>query len=87
MAFSNNHQFLKDLAYFIWAWSGLSFLIFLCFFKKISLAIAVMKAAADFTRQVCESAVVPLVMFVTMVGFFAYWLAISMYSITTRVVT
>jgi hypothetical protein len=70
------------LAYFIWAWAGLSFLIFICLFKKVSLAIAVMKAAADFTRQVCEAALVPLVMFATIVGFFVFWLAISMYGMT-----
>jgi hypothetical protein len=36
-----------------------------------------MKAAADFTRQVCEAAFVPLVLFITMLGMFCYCVAVS----------
>lgn len=41
---------MKDLAYATWGLAALSLVIFVCLVKKITLAIAVMKAAADFTR-------------------------------------
>lgn len=36
------------LTYLVWAWTILSFIVFLCLYHKIKLAIAVLKAASMF---------------------------------------
>jgi hypothetical protein len=41
---------MEGLAYTFWILAGLSLLFLICCIKKVTLAIAVMKAAADFTR-------------------------------------
>ena len=43
-------QTLQIIAYLCWGIAGISFLIFLCTCSKIKIAIAIIKAAADFTR-------------------------------------
>jgi hypothetical protein len=38
-----------------------------------------MKAAADFTREVWTAISVPIIMFIAVAGFFAFWIVISLY--------
>lgn len=80
-------RWLYALAYMLWTFAAyfdliqfsLSLLLIVCFAKKIELAIMVMKAAADFTRDVCEATIVPIFMFAFMVGFFIFWVFSSSY--------
>lgn len=64
---------MEALAYTAWSIAAVSLLLLACYFKRIHLAVAVIKAAADFTRDVCEAVLVPIAMFAVMVGFFIYW--------------
>lgn len=52
-------------------------------FKKVRLATAVLKASSDFTREVCEAILVPIVMFFVVVGFFSYWITSTVYLAST----
>lgn len=51
----------------------------MCYYKRIHLAVAVIKAAADFTRDVCEATLVPLGIFGVMIGFFLFWIYSTTY--------
>lgn len=59
----NNPQTFKIIAYVSWAVVAISFVVFLCTFKKLRIAITVIKAAADFTTKNCYIIVVPVLIF------------------------
>jgi len=59
----------------------LSLLLLICVIKKVALAIAVMKAAADFTRDVWEAAFVPLGVYGFIIGFIVYWVYVTLYKL------
>lgn len=74
----DDDRWLKGIAYTAWGIAGLSLLIIICLFNKINLAIAVLKAAADFTRDVWQALFIPIIMFVFISIFFIFWVIISM---------
>ena len=50
----------KNIAYVFWGVAGVSFLVFLCFFSRIRLAVAILKTGANFIGQVWSSLFVPV---------------------------
>ncbi|KAL4476085.1 hypothetical protein ABPG74_009818 [Tetrahymena malaccensis] len=74
-----NQQALEALGYSLLVLAGISLLLFICFFNKIKRAVAIMKAASDFTRDVWQSFIVPVIMFILICGFFVFWIIISLY--------
>lgn len=58
--------------------AAFSFLLVICLYSKINLAIAIMKAAADYIKAVPLSLVVPLVFILVNILWWAFWLAGAM---------
>lgn len=67
------------MAYTSWVFAVLALLMLICLCNKIRLAIAVMKAAADFTEDVKAAPLVPFVMFAITICFFVFWVFSSSY--------
>ena len=65
----NNPQTFKILAYVSWGIVGISLFIFLCTFKKLRIAVTVIKAAADFTAKNCYVIIVPVFLFCCAVNY------------------
>lgn len=76
-------NWLYALAYILWAFGALSLVLVICFRNKIELAISVLKAAADFTKDVWEAIFVPLTVFGIVILFLVYWLFSSTYILAT----
>jgi len=75
--FVTNNNYLLGIAYTSWGIAALSLLIIICLCSKINLAIAVLKAAADFTREVCQAIFVPIGLFIVTLAFISFWLYMS----------
>ncbi|KAM3144620.1 hypothetical protein pb186bvf_003227 [Paramecium bursaria] len=76
-------DWLYALAYTLWAFGALSLVLVICFRNKIELAVSVLKAAADFTKDVWEAIFVPLAVFGIVIVFLVYWLFSSTYILAT----
>lgn len=81
-----NSTDLKNIAYVCWSIDVASFLIFLCVYKKIKVGIYVIKLTADFTREECQTILVPFIMFISIVIykliqgiFIAFWIITTIY--------
>lgn len=59
--------------------AGISLLILLCSIKKIKIGILVIKLTAEFTRQEFQTVFVPIVMFIVISLFFAFWITVSIF--------
>lgn len=59
--------------------AGISLLVFFCIFNKIRRAVAIMKAASDFVREQCLIILLPIVKFIIICGFLAFWVVVSLY--------
>ncbi|CAD8075354.1 unnamed protein product [Paramecium sonneborni] len=77
--FGNSHGWCLAIAIIFWSIAGISLLFLFCFYKRIYLAIAVIKAAADFTRDVWQVVIVPLCIFGVMIGFLIFWIYSTTY--------
>lgn len=58
-------------------------MLIICFRNKIELAVSVLRAAADFTKDVWEAIFVPLAVFGIVIVFLVYWLFSSTYILAT----
>jgi hypothetical protein len=58
---------LRVAAYICWSAAGLSILALCCNLNKIRIAAAIIKSAAEFTKQECKIIIVPFLMFLSMV--------------------
>lgn len=67
------------IAITLWVLAGISFLMFLCYFRTIRLAIAIIKSAALFLADVPSALFVPLVFGVLVMVFWAFWIMMFMY--------
>jgi len=63
----------KVIAYVCWGIAGFTFLAVLCLYSRIRLAIAIMKAAADYIKDTPLIMLVPPVTVVILICFFTYW--------------
>jgi hypothetical protein len=62
-----NPEMLKVAAYICWVVAALSILALCCSLRKIRIAAAVIRAAAEFSRQECKIIIVPFFMFLVIV--------------------
>lgn len=60
------------LAYTAWAFAGIMFLFVCCTYSRIKLAIAIIKAAADYVKSTPQIMLVPPVMLLVLIGFYVY---------------
>jgi hypothetical protein len=67
------------LAWVLWGIAGLSALLIIFLFSKVKLAIGIMKASSDFTRDVKQVLIMPLMMFMMISGFMVFWIIVSLY--------
>ncbi|CAD8074823.1 unnamed protein product [Paramecium primaurelia] len=77
--FGNSYGWCLTIAIIFWSIAGISFLMLGCYYKRIYLAIAVIKAAADFTRDVWQVVIVPLSIFGVMIAFLIFWIYSTTY--------
>lgn len=73
------------LSYTVWAIDGLCFFIFLCIFNKIRLAIAIIKSATLYMKDVPTSMLVPPLIMIFIGVWWAFWVfgAVCLYSMGT----
>jgi hypothetical protein len=75
------------IAITLWVIAGLSFLIFMytifprcrCYFRSIQLAIAIVKSAALFLRDVPSALIVPLVFGLLIIAFWSFWITMFLF--------
>eukprot|EP01015_Nassula_variabilis_P030426 TRINITY_DN6683_c0_g1_i32.p1 TRINITY_DN6683_c0_g1~~TRINITY_DN6683_c0_g1_i32.p1 ORF type:complete len:447 (-),score=91.79 TRINITY_DN6683_c0_g1_i32:100-1440(-) len=78
-----NKEAFMGLFIFFWAVAAISFLLVCCFFNRIRLVIAILKAAADFVKDVCSALLVPPVMFTFQIMLYVSWLITLVYLYST----
>ena len=61
------------LAYICWICAGLILLTVLCLWGRIKLAVAILKAAADYVRKTPTCMLVPPLMLIVLILFYTYW--------------
>lgn len=66
----NDPQLLRIIAYCCWGLAALSLLLLLCSLNKVRIATTVIKTTAEFTRQQCQTILVPIFMFIAIVFIF-----------------
>jgi len=79
---SNNYKAQKVIAYILWGIAGFSALAVLCLYNRIRLAIAILKAAADYVRNTLSVFLVPPVICLILVAFYVYWTITSVYLVS-----
>lgn len=79
-----NPEMLKAAAYCCWILAGFSLIALCCSIKKIRIAAAVIRSAAEFTRQQCKVILVPLLMFLAIVLLLLYSLLFLFFGSSLR---
>lgn len=74
---------LKWISYGCWAVAAISALALCIYFKKIQLAVAVLKCASEFVEDVPTVLIVPPFFFLISVGFYLYWVFSAVYIVST----
>lgn len=70
-------------AYTAWVFCGLVFIYTICIKKRIEIAIAILKAATEFTREYFFVMIVPLLIFFVYLGVMVFWLYGFLYVYTS----
>jgi hypothetical protein len=73
----------KVLAYLCWAIAGLTFLAVLCLYSRIRLAIAIMKAAADYVKETPSACLLPPVTIIFLITFYLFWGVAAVYLVSS----
>jgi hypothetical protein len=73
----------KIIAYICWGVAGFTFLAVLCLFNRIRLAIAIMKAAADYVKDTPTVFLVPPVTVVILLIFYAFWTSAAVFLVSS----
>lgn len=63
----NDPSLLYAIAYICWGIAVLSFLILMCKWRQVKIAINIIKAAAEFTREEPQAILVPVIIFIFIV--------------------
>jgi len=79
---SNSVKSYKIIGYICWGIAGASLITTLCLFGRIKLAIAILKAAADYVKETWSVFIVPIVAVIILAAFYAYWAVTSVYLVT-----
>jgi len=72
----------KIIAYICWAIAGVSLIATLCLYGRIKLAIAILKAAADYVKETWSVFLVPIVAVIILAAFYAYWAVTTVYLVS-----
>lgn len=75
----HDSQLLKTISYVAFAIAGISLLVLICCIRKVRIGIMVIKTTADFTREQCQTILVPVFMFIAIAIFFGFWITVSIY--------
>ena len=67
------------MAVVLWVIAGVSFILILCLFGRIRLAIAVMEEASNYIRDVTSAFFVPIFMFFVSLAFLCFWFFVTLY--------
>jgi choline transporter-like protein 2/4/5 len=73
----------RAVAYLCWAVAVISVLAVLCLFTRIRLAIAIIKAAADYVKETPSAMLLPIVTVVVLCVFYGYWGLTAVYLISS----
>lgn len=73
----------KIIAYICWGVAGFTFLAVLCLFNRIRLAIAVMKAAADYVKDTPSVFLVPPITVAILLIFYAFWSSAAIFLVSS----
>ena len=76
---------LYVLAIVFWVATGVSLIVLCCMYHKIQLAIAVLKAGADYLKSTPTALLIPPVMLLMAIAFFAWWIAAFMYILAVTI--
>lgn len=74
-----NSDLLFYSAIILWIILGISLLIFCCYFSSIKIAIAIIKSAALYMRDVPSAIIIPLVFGILEIGFWTFWIFMFLY--------
>jgi hypothetical protein len=77
-------SWLNALAYISWGIAGISLLLFCIFFRRIELAIAVLKCSSEFVENVPTTLMIPPFFFILSCVFYAYWLFSAVFIVGTN---
>jgi len=72
----------KIIAYICWAVAAGSALMVLCLYSRIKLAIAILKAAADYVKETMIVFLVPVVAVLFLAAWFAYWAVTAVFLVS-----
>jgi hypothetical protein len=81
---SINPEYLSALAYISWGVAGISLLLFCIFYRRIELAIAVLKCSSEFVENVPTTLMIPPFFFLLSSVFYGYWLFSTVFIIGTN---
>eukprot|EP01017_Pseudomicrothorax_dubius_P022500 TRINITY_DN24371_c0_g1_i1.p1 TRINITY_DN24371_c0_g1~~TRINITY_DN24371_c0_g1_i1.p1 ORF type:complete len:655 (+),score=109.81 TRINITY_DN24371_c0_g1_i1:198-2162(+) len=73
---ANSRRTLYGLAIALWVLDGVALIGLCCIYHKINLAIAILKAGADYMKSTPQVLVVPPIMIATTILFCSYWIVI-----------
>ena len=76
---SDNQNLFLGLGIASWVLGFIALVLFIFMFRKIELAIAIVKSAALFISETSHIVLFPLVMFFVSVGIYAYWVLALLY--------
>jgi len=82
-SFGNTVTTEKAVAYLSWAIAIITVLAVLCLFNRIRLAIAIMKAAADYVKETPSAMLLPPFTVVVLCIFYGYWGFTSVYLVSS----
>lgn len=91
-AAAQQEEMLKEAGYYkwgaivLWTVTSILFLVICCLMDRIKMAVKVIKAAGDFVNEVKVIVLVPILMYVVILGYFGWWVysTIHVYSLGTE---
>jgi hypothetical protein len=75
---TDTKKILYAFSIFFWCAAVVSLIVLCMVYHKINLAIAVLKAGADYMKQTPQVLLVPIIILVILTAFLAYWFAAFM---------
>lgn len=63
----------------MWGLALLTFLTVCCIYRRIKIAIGVIKTAADYVKDTWAALLVPIFMVILLAGLYVYWITAAMY--------
>lgn len=70
---------MRIISYIAFGIAAISFIVLICCIRKVRIGIMVIKTTADFTREQCQTILVPVFMFIAIAIFFSFWITVSIF--------